>query len=279
MKTKVLTICVVLGLILAASSGAEAVTYSLSGGTLNVTSSGSTYDPWTTTETNYAYRILGTTSDLVGTNAHGVGDRSGVQWFNGNSLPHITVSGRVSAIDLSFTDWSNAGWFDLGIIGENHLDNAWDDAGSYRSYAFNSSGYMLLMNCNATTDAYIAAVQDKVAGATAGDFALGETPGYFDFELQIETQQGTNGQGRLRINQNETGWTSWGNWLDFGEDEWKGNDDWSNVTLIANLYSNDGTGISSSVTISDLTVTAVPEPATLCLLGLGGLLLRRRKRA
>lgn len=32
-------------------------------------------------------------------------------------------------------------------------------------------------------------------------------------------------------------------------------------------------------TLDDLQVTAVPEPATVCLLGLGGLLLRKRKSA
>jgi hypothetical protein len=254
-----------------AASVASAGSFTLSGATLQVTGG----FPWHQPDTDYAYRILGVDTDLVGTNAEGAADRSGMQWIDGQALPHIMVSGRVSEINLSMTDWSHAGWFDLGIIGENHIAEAWDHADSLRSHAFNSSGYMLLMT--SPNGSYTASVQDKAAGPRTGNFDLGNVPGYFDFQLQIETQQGDAGQGRLRVNQNGAGWSDWGAWLDFGQDGWKSDDDWSKVTLIAQLFTDQEVTETSSVTISDITVTVTPEPTTLSMLVLAGLFLAGRK--
>ena len=51
----------------------------------------------------------------------------------------------------------------------------------------------------------------------------------------------------------------------------------ANYPVVITLYGDDGTGAPDAGNEIDM-VTVIPEPATIALLGLGGLLLRRRRR-
>lgn len=209
-------------------------------------------------------------------NAQGTGPGMlGLTYSNFEQFGIVTISGSIAGNSL---DLDNNAYLEIGLVTKAAVEKSenW-----WLSGMFNDSVFMLI-STNSTG-------QYK---ASAGDYNLGggqwSTAINFDktqdmyYELSMDF--GTD-IASLKID-NGSGWSS-AVAVAFGTDDWTAAypdsygylspEDFTQAALFANLY-NEGDYLDvDSASFGNINVT--PEPATMVLLSIGGLLCRKFKRA
>ena len=267
MKTKVLTICVVVAMM------ASATTDVLAG----LSASGTLSPTWGVWETyalgsQYSYRdtdYLITNDSSLGTAAQGPAGYA----FSG--------SATLSGFDTPWVDWSSTPYLEIGLgRGLNSMDEDWDGVIEWDTESYTDGLYVVAFGASATTgyEVHLQEVQSGKPGAGAiysSNSALTD-PFSFTFDVLVK-----GGQGFLTVNSTvldpitlTTGQnydTFFANVSDFRGVTW-----WDGT---GNPPADPG-GTGPGEPHGSASYSVVPEPATICLLGLGGLsLIRRRKRA
>ena len=189
--------------------------------------------------------------------------------INAQDVAEAHVSGTVTGYSFANV---NAGWFEIGLITKYQRDRALVTYG-VPSYMFNHAVFMMAMKGSGGDAAMPSDYAGDFAGGTGEAQAISAP---FDFDLKlIPNIGGTGGTAYLSINGGP-----YGTGLTYGTDNWNNygwsepDEDLSEAYLIVQLYTWDAGG---SYSVEFEGVNATPEPASICLLGLGGLALLRRK--
>ncbi len=196
--------------------------------------------------------------------------------IDAQNVPEVHVTGTVTGYSLPAVD---NGWFEIGLITKSEWDrsNPINDA-----YGFNNSVFMMGMNAGGSSGNVV------MPSDYAGDFAggTGEQQGIgssFTFDLKLAPNiGGTGGTAYLSVNGG-----AFGTGLAYGTDNWSNYpvehpgswpaEDLSEAYLIAQIFEVPGSPTPTS-SVSFENVTAIPEPATMSLLALGGLVLIRKRK-
>jgi hypothetical protein len=184
------------------------------------------------------------------------------EWINANAAGELSMSGTVTQIPTSAHTY-----LQIGIVTRAQAERGadWYASGMFNNAAFINFNY-----------------QAVSVGDTAGShtsIATGLNPSdQVDFEVKFEfPSQVVSG----RVNINGNGWTSWFS-RNFGTDNWGWGSyedpaNFDEVAFLIDMWGDDPGAASSTASYGD--ITAIPEPASLAFLALGGLALLRRRVA
>lgn len=229
--------------------------------------------PWNMPETNYNFKIAThDTAAATYTNAAGTGTGMlGLTYSNFEQWDSVVISGSIAGGSLNL---DNNAYLEIGLVTEAMVT---ESENWYLSGMFNDSVFL--------TIAPTSLGQYRIK---AGDYNLGggNWSSNIDFDHTVNmayelTVDFVTDIASLRID-NGAGWTSPVT-VGFGISDWAAGygshpatspEDFTSAALIAQLY-NEGDETLNSASFGDIAVT--PEPATLALLGLGTLLLRKRR--
>jgi hypothetical protein len=198
--------------------------------------------------------------------------------INAQNVPEVHVTGTVTGYSLPAV---NNGWFTIGLITQSEWarSNPINDANG-----FNNSVFMMGMNAGGSSGNQV--MPADYDGTALGGAGVGQAQGIgnsFTFDLKLAPNiGGTGGTSYLSVNGG-----AYGTGLAYGTDNWTAlggsypAEDLSQAYLIAQIFEFSGSPTpTSSVSFENVTVTAVPEPATLSLvaLAIGGLVLIRKRK-
>jgi hypothetical protein len=196
-------------------------------------------------------------------------DRSAANTFYWSAGSTVSITGTVDVRDLT-----SGSYLQIGLVDKAQSDTSLDTYG-WGGYMFNNSAFATFY---AGTRNY-ARLADNNDDYSAELFNPTEaTVGVFDFTIDISS----DGNMELTLHGSSDASISYSygtrNWWD-GDPYWGGAGELENGSyLIAQLWIDTADTVNAVNAEYDITGTSViPEPATLVLLGLGGLLVRKRK--
>jgi hypothetical protein len=239
-------ICSVSCLLLAFSGVARATSVSMSG-TLSGVDSNLVKDDG---DGNYDYSM----------------DRIAAKTFYWSGGSPVSITGTVDVRSLT-----SGSYLQIGLVDKEQANMSLDTYG-WGGYMFNNSA-IATFYAGTKNYARLADNNDDVSGQL---FNTGVTAGVFNFSLDISS----DGTMALTLHGSSDVSTTYTyghrNWWD-GWSGWSGGELANGSYLISQLWIDTGNMTSTVNASYDITGTNVPEPMTLALLGLGGVLLRRRK--
>jgi PEP-CTERM motif len=184
-------------------------------------------------------------------------------WSSGST---VSITGTVDVRGLT-----SGSYLQIGLVDKEQAGYAfsYDDP----SAMFNNSA---LATFYAGTRNYAQLTDDNARNSASLYNPTGATAGVFNFEIDILS----NGTMDLTLHGNSDVSTTYTygerNWWD-GWSGWSGGELANGSYLISQLWIDTGNTTSSVSASYNITGTSVPEPATMCLLGLGAFVLRRKK--
>jgi len=186
---------------------------------------------------------------------------------------HLTSNCRDLTDEISINDNDHHTIQASGTWADDELDYNVDSSGNvvsafgtYNTFGFNFD--------RGEVDQYQAQQWDMKNGATYN------TGGIYDIELVFHAINATSGTVYASINDYSQGIYDSTPDFSLAPDYYPAGRSISGDLTTLQVFYGSGSFLSGETAqVTDLTITQVPEPATLCLLGLGGLLLRRRKNA
>jgi hypothetical protein len=177
--------------------------------------------------------------------------------FNGQGWTPI-ITGTISSANLN--DNTDNTWFEIGLIMDSQLNRM-----GVPSYSFNQAAFMGLGDGSGQYYVFAGDYSGAYPGGTSSTINV-SIP--FDYTITFHPNVGTGGTVDVTVG-GTTVSNSYGtdNWINYG---WSfPPEDLSNVYLIGQIYAGGEPGVEGGPGSVTFNATAVPEPATMLLLGSG----------
>ncbi|MHB0947211.1 MAG: PEP-CTERM sorting domain-containing protein [Sedimentisphaerales bacterium] len=261
---KLITICAVVMII--AGMAQAGIWFTMPGDTLSTTGN------WEMDE-EFSFKIMTDATAAVKYPKNAYETELGLTYSNFEQFGSVTISGSIAGNTLNL---DNASYMEIGLITKAAVEKseAW-----WLSGMFNDSVFMLISTNS--SGQYKASAGDYNMGGGRWSSAINfDKTQDLSYELVLNFSSDV---ASLRID-NGAGWSSQVT-VTFGIDDWTAAypdsygylspENFTQAALFANLYNEGAVGDMDTASFGNIAVT--PEPATIAVLSLGGLLLRRKK--